>query len=185
MAKKRINGAINAIFGLKMLTSLALIFLLGLLLGSIFLKLKLPSILGMILTGIILGPHVLNLLRPAFLDISADLRQLALVIILTRAGLTLDIHEFKRIGRSALLMCFVPATVEILGVVVLAPPLMGVTYWEAALMGSAIAAVCSSSVAPALRSASISTSGRMPSTPSFPSPEGELFLFSFPIISRI
>ena len=131
-----------------MLTSLALIFLLGLLLGSIFLKLKLPSILGMILTGIILGPHVLNLLRPAFLDISADLRQLALVIILTRAGLTLDIHEFRRIGRSALLMCFVPATVEILGVVVLAPPLMGVTYWEAALMGSAIAAVSPAVVVP-------------------------------------
>mgnify|MGYP003547853404 CR=1 FL=1 len=69
-----------------MLTSLAFIFLLGLLLGSIFVKLRLPSILGMILTGIILGPHALNLLRPAFLDISADLRQLALVIILTRAG---------------------------------------------------------------------------------------------------
>ena len=84
-----------------MLTSLALIFLLGLLLGSIFVKLKLPSILGMILTGIILGPHALNLLRPAVLDISADSRQLALVIILTRAGLTLDMREFKRIGRSA------------------------------------------------------------------------------------
>ncbi|MBR5411548.1 MAG: cation:proton antiporter, partial [Fibrobacter sp.] len=131
-----------------MLTSLALIFLLGLLLGSIFVKLKLPSILGMILTGIILGPHALNLLRPAFLDISADLRQLALVIILTRAGLTLDMREFKRIGRSALMMCFVPASVEILGVVLLAPPLMGVTYWEAALMGSAIAAVSPAVVVP-------------------------------------
>ena len=131
-----------------MLTSLALIFLLGLLLGSIFVKLKLPSILGMILTGIILGPHALNLLRPASLDISTDLRQLALVIILTRAGLTLDMREFKRIGRSALMMCFVPASVEIVGVVLLAPPLMGVTYWEAALMGSAIAAVSPAVVVP-------------------------------------
>ncbi|PWJ68020.1 sodium/proton antiporter, CPA1 family [Fibrobacter sp. UWB15] len=131
-----------------MLTSLALIFLLGLLLGSIFVKLKLPSILGMILTGIILGPHALNLLRPAFLDISADLRQLALVIILTRAGLTLDMREFKRIGRAALLMCFVPASIEIVGVVLLAPPLMGVTYWEAALMGSTIAAVSPAVVVP-------------------------------------
>jgi NhaP-type Na+/H+ or K+/H+ antiporter len=131
-----------------MLTSLALIFILGLLLASIFVKLKLPSILGMMLTGIILGPHVLNLLRPAFLDISADLRQLALVIILTRAGLTLDIHEFKRIGRSALLMCFVPASVEIIGVVLLAPPLMGVSRWEAALMGAAIAAVSPAVVVP-------------------------------------
>ena len=121
-----------------MLTSLALIFLLGLLLGSIFVKLKLPSILGMILTGIILGPHALNLLRPAFLDISADLRQLALVIILTRAGLTLDMREFKRIG----------ASIEIVGVVLLAPPLMGVTYWEAALMGSTIAAVSPAVVVP-------------------------------------
>ena len=131
-----------------MLTSLALIFILGLLLASVFVKLKLPSILGMMLTGIILGPHVLNLLRPAFLDISADLRQLALVIILTRAGLTLDIHEFKRIGRSALLMCFVPASVEIIGVVMLAPPLMGVSRWEAALMGAAIAAVSPAVVVP-------------------------------------
>ena len=131
-----------------MLTSLAFIFLLGLLLSSIFVKLKLPGILGMMLTGIILGPHALNLLRPGFLEMSADLRQLALVIILTRAGLTLDIHEFKRIGRSALLMCFVPATIEIVGVVVFAPIFMGVTYWEAALMGSAIAAVSPAGVVP-------------------------------------
>ena len=131
-----------------MLTSLALIFLLGLLLGGLFMKLKLPAILGMIITGIILGPHALNLLSPKFLGISADLRQLALVIILTRAGLSLSLHEFKRIGRPALLMCFVPATFELLGVVLLAPPLMGVTYWEAALMGSAIAAVSPAVVVP-------------------------------------
>lgn len=131
-----------------MLTSLAFIFLLGLLLSSIFVKLKLPGILGMMLTGIILGPHALNLLRPSFLEMSADLRQLALVIILTRAGLTLDIHEFKRIGRSALMMCFVPATIEIVGVVVFAPIFMGVSYWEAALMGSTIAAVSPAVVVP-------------------------------------
>ena len=131
-----------------MLTSLALIFLLGLLLGNLFTRLKLPGILGMMLTGIILGPHALDLRRPAFLNISADLRQLALVIILTRAGLTFNIHEFKRIGRPALMMCFVPATVEIVGVVVLAPIFMGVTYWEAALMGSTIAAVSPAVVVP-------------------------------------
>lgn len=131
-----------------MLTSLALIFLLGLLLGSLFMRAHLPSILGMILTGIILGPHVLNLLSPTFMGISLDLRQLALVIILTRAGLTLDLREFRRIGRSALLMCFVPATIEIVGVVVFAPIFMGVSFWEAALMGSTIAAVSPAVVVP-------------------------------------
>lgn len=131
-----------------MLTSLALIFLLGLFLSSIFKKLKLPSLLGMILTGIILGPYVLNILDPSILSISADLRQLALVIILTRAGLALDIKDLKSVGRPAILMCFIPACFEILAVVLLAPPLLGVTLLEAAIMGSVLAAVSPAIIVP-------------------------------------
>lgn len=131
-----------------MLTSLALIFLLGLLLGSIFTKLKLPSLLGMILTGIILGPYVLNLLDSSILGISADLRQLALVIILTRAGLALDIKDLKRVGRPAILMCFVPACFEIIGIILLAPSLLGVSILEAAIIGSVVAAVSPAVIVP-------------------------------------
>lgn len=131
-----------------MLTSLALIFLLGLFLSSIFKKLKLPSLLGMILTGIILGPYVLNILDPSILSISADLRQIALVIILTRAGLALDIKDLKSVGRPAILMCFIPACFEILAVVLLAPPLLGVTLLEAAIMGSVLAAVSPAIIVP-------------------------------------
>lgn len=131
-----------------MLTSLSLIFLLGLLLGSIFNKLKLPSLLGMIFTGIILGPHVLNLLDDSIISISADLRQLALVIILTRAGLSLDITDLKKVGRPAILMCFVPACFEIVGVILIAPKLLGVTLLEAAIMGSVIEAVSPAVIVP-------------------------------------
>ena len=95
-----------------MLFSFALIFLSGIILGSIFNRLKL---IGMLLTGIILGPYLLNLLDPKILSISADLRQIALIIILTRAGLNLDINDLKKVGRPAVLMCFLPATLEILG----------------------------------------------------------------------
>ena len=92
-----------------MLTSVAVILLLGLLMGSIFSKLKLPNLLGMIIVGIVLSPHALNLIDPSILGISADLRQIALVIILTRAGLSLNIADLKKVGRPAVLMCFVPA----------------------------------------------------------------------------
>ena len=91
-----------------LLTSLALIFLCGLLLGGLMKKLGLPDLLGMLITGIILGPYALNLLDPTLLAISADLRQLALVIILLRAGLSLDFAALKQVGRPALLMCFIP-----------------------------------------------------------------------------
>lgn len=101
-----------------MLFSLALIFLCGMLLGGIFTKLKLPALLGMLLTGIILGPYVLNLLDPSILNISEDLRQIALIIILTRAGLNLDIEDLKKVGRPAFLMCFIPATFEIIGILI-------------------------------------------------------------------
>lgn len=132
----------------KMLTSLALTFLLGLLLGSIFNKLKLPSLLGMLIAGMILSPYALNLLDDSILSVSADLRQLALVIILTRAGLSLDIADLKRVGRPALLMCFLPATLEILGVLIIAPKIFGVTYIEALIIGSVVAAVSPAVIVP-------------------------------------
>ena len=131
-----------------MLTSLALIFILGLLLGSIFNKLKLPSLLGMLITGMILSPYALNLLDDKILSISADLRQLALVIILTRAGLSLDIQDLKKVGRPALLMCFVPACFEILGIILLAPRLLDMTILEAAIMGAVVAAVSPAIIVP-------------------------------------
>lgn len=131
-----------------MLTSIALILLLGLLLGSIFSRLRLPGLIGMILVGIILSPHALNLIDESILNISADLRQIALVIILTRAGLSLEISDLKKVGRPAILMCFVPACVEILGVVILAPPLLGVSTLEAAIMGSVMAAVSPAVIVP-------------------------------------
>lgn len=131
-----------------MLTSVALIFLCGLLLGGIFQKLHLPSLLGMIITGIVLGPHVLNLLDDSLMAVSGDLRQLALVIILTRAGLSLNIADLKRVGRPAVLMCFVPACFEVIGTILLAPPLLGVTVLEAAVMGSVMAAVSPAVIVP-------------------------------------
>ena len=131
-----------------MLTSLAYIFLLGLSLGYIFNKLRLPALLGMLFTGIILGPYALNLLDPSILSISADLRQLALVIILTRAGLALDLDDLKKVGRPALLMCFVPACFEIAGMVLLAPSLLGISVLEAALMGTVITAVSPAVIVP-------------------------------------
>lgn len=131
-----------------MLTSIAVILLSGLLLGSIFSKMRLPSLLGMVVVGIILSPHALNLIDPAILNISADLRQIALVIILTRAGLSLNITDLKKAGRPALLMCFVPACAEIIGVTVLAPSLLGVTALDAAIIGSVIAAVSPAVIVP-------------------------------------
>lgn len=131
-----------------MLLSLALIFLCGMFLGHIFRTLKLPSLLGMLLTGILLGPYVLNLLDPAVLHISGDLRQIALIIILTRAGLNLDIKDLKRVGRPAILMCFLPACFEIIGMIIFAPILLNITYLEAAVMGTVIAAVSPAVIVP-------------------------------------
>lgn len=131
-----------------MLTSLAFIFLLGLSLGYVFMKLKLPALIGMLLTGIALGPYVLNLLEPSLLSVSVDLRQLALVIILTRAGLALDIKDLMKVGRPALLMCFVPACFEIAGMMLIAPPLLGISLLEAAIMGTVVAAVSPAIIVP-------------------------------------
>ena len=131
-----------------MLTSIAMILLSGLLIGWIFSKIKLPSLLGMVMVGILLGPHALHLMDDSILGISGELRQIALVIILTRAGLSLDIEDLKKVGRPAFLMCFVPACVEILGTVILAPMLFGVTILEGAIMGSVIAAVSPAVIVP-------------------------------------
>lgn len=131
-----------------MLTDLAIILVLGLI-GSHILKiLRLPPLIGMIIMGILTGPYTLNLLRGGILDISADLRQFALVIILTRAGLTLDINDLKKVGRPAFLLCFVPACFEICGALIIAPKLLDVTLIEAGLIGAVIAAVSPAVVVP-------------------------------------
>lgn len=131
-----------------MLTSLALIFIVGMALGSIVTRLRLPSLLGMLITGILLGPYVLDLLDDSILGISADLRQLALIIILTRAGLSLNLDDLKKVGRPAILMCFVPACFEITGMVVLAPRLLGIPVLDAAIMGAVVAAVSPAVIVP-------------------------------------
>ncbi len=131
-----------------MLLSISLILIVGMSLGYICQKLKLPSLLGMLITGMILGPYVLNLLDPNILAISADLRKIALIIILTRAGLGLDLSGLKKLGRPAFLMCFLPATCELIGIVILAPKLLGLTTLEAAIMGTVLAAVSPAVVVP-------------------------------------
>lgn len=131
-----------------MLTSLALIFLIGMLMGSIFKKLKLPSLLGMLLTGIVLGPHVLNLLDGKILDISSDLRKFALIIIITKAGLSLDLKDLIKVGRPAVLMCFVPACFEIIAMILLAPILLNVSILDAAIIGTVVGAVSPAVVVP-------------------------------------
>ena len=131
-----------------MLTSLAYVLLLGMALGAMASRLRLPSLVGMLLAGILLGPCVLNLLSPSLLGISADLRQLALVIILTRAGLSLELEDLRRAGRPAVLLCFVPASFEVLGMVLLAPRLLGVDVLDAAIMGAVVGAVSPAVIVP-------------------------------------
>lgn len=131
-----------------MLTSLALIFLFGLIFGALFQKLRLPPLLGMLIVGIVLGPYALNWLDDSLLSISADLRQIALIIILTRAGLNLNISDLKKVGRPAILMCFLPASFEILGMLVLAPPLLHISYLDAAIMGAVVGAVSPAVIVP-------------------------------------
>lgn len=131
-----------------MLTSLSLVFLLGMLLSWAFQKIRLPGLLGMLLTGMILGPYALNMLDGSILGISADLRQIALIIILTRAGLSLDIQDLKKVGRPAVLMCFVPACFEIIGMILLAPRLLGISILDAAIMGAVVGAVSPAVIVP-------------------------------------
>lgn len=131
-----------------MLTSLAFIFLVGLSMAAICQYLKLPRIIGMLVTGIVLGPYVLDLLDPSILSISSELRQMALIIILLKAGLSLNLSDLKKVGRPAIMMSFVPASFEILAFFIFAPYILGVTRIEAAVMGAVLGAVSPAVVIP-------------------------------------
>ena len=131
-----------------MLTSLALIFLVGLAMAAVCQQLKLPRIIGMLLTGIVLGPYVLNWLDPSILAISSELRKMALLIILLKAGLSLNIEDLRKVGRPAILMSCLPAGFEILGYVLFAPWFLGISRTEAAVMGAVLAAVSPAIVVP-------------------------------------
>ncbi len=131
-----------------MLLSIALILLAGMFMGWLCKKIRLPGLLGMLFTGIILGPYVLNVIDDSILNISADLRKIALIIILTRAGLSLDIKDLKKVGRPAILMCFVPACFEMAGMILLAPRILGISMLDAAIMGAVVAAVSPAVVVP-------------------------------------
>ncbi len=131
-----------------MLIGISLILISGLLLGWLCKKARFPALFGMIIAGILLGPHVLNLLDESLLGISAELRRIALIIILIRAGLKLNLSDLKRVGRPAILMCFVPACFEILGMLLLAPKLLGLSLLDAAILGAVIAAVSPAVVVP-------------------------------------
>lgn len=131
-----------------MLASLSLIFLVGLAMGATCQKLKMPRIIGMLVMGIVLGPYVLDFLDPSILSISSELRKLALIIILLKAGLSLDLKDLKKAGRPAILMSFVPATCEIAGYILFAPLLLGINRIEAAVMGAVLGAVSPAVVIP-------------------------------------
>lgn len=131
-----------------MLFSIAIILLLGMLMGWLCQKIHLPSLTGMLLTGIILGPYVFNIIDSSILNISSDLRKIALIIILTRAGLSLNLNDLKKVGRPAILMCFVPACFEVIGMILLAPKLLGISTLEAAIMGAVVGAVSPAVIVP-------------------------------------
>lgn len=131
-----------------MLTSLALVFLLGLAAAALCSRIGLPRIIGMLLAGILIGPYVLNWLDDSILSISSDLRQMALIIILIKAGLSLDLSDLKRVGRPAVMMACVPASCEILAFFLLAPHILGINRIEAAVMGAVLGAVSPAVVVP-------------------------------------
>lgn len=131
-----------------MLISITFIVFSGLLLGSICKKFKFPSLFGMVIAGILIGPHVLNLIDPSILNISAEIRKIALIIILIRAGLKLSIDDLKKVGRPAILMCFLPATCEVIGMIILAPLLLGISTLDAAILGAVIGAVSPAVIVP-------------------------------------
>ena len=148
-----------------MLFSLALMVLCGLVLSGIMQKLKLPGLVGMLLTGIVLGPYVLNQIAPELLNISADLREIALIVILTRAGLALDINDLKKVGRPAILMCFIPATFEIAATTIFAPMLFPISHLEAAIMGTVLGAISPAVVVPKMLKLMESGYGKSKSIP--------------------
>lgn len=131
-----------------MLGSLSLIILVGLAMASIMNKINLPKIIGMLITGIVLGPFVLDLIDPSILQISAELRQIALIIILIKAGITLDLKDLKKVGRPAILMSFVPATFEIIAYAIFAPMILGISRIDALVMGAVLGAVSPAVVVP-------------------------------------
>lgn len=131
-----------------MLISIAFILFTGLLFGFFCKKLRFPSLFGMILAGILIGPHVLGLIDESILNISTEIRKIALIIILIRAGLKLSFEDLKKVGRPAVLMCFVPATFEVLGMILLAPKLLGFSLLEAAVLGAVIGAVSPAVIVP-------------------------------------
>lgn len=131
-----------------MLSSIAFMLLIGMFLGWICKKVRFPSLFGMIVTGIILGPHALNLIDSSILDISSELRRIALIIILIRAGLSLNIDDLKKVGRPAILMCFLPACFEMIGMIILAPRFLGVSILDAAIMGAVVGAVSPAVIVP-------------------------------------
>jgi NhaP-type Na+/H+ or K+/H+ antiporter len=131
-----------------MLVSVALILIVGFILSGIFNKLRIPGLLGMLVSGIVLGPHVCNLIDPTILEISSDLREIALIVILVRAGLSLDLKDLKKVGRPAILMCFIPATFEIIGAIILGPILLGISVVESAIIGAMLAAVSPAIIVP-------------------------------------
>lgn len=131
-----------------MLFSISVLLLLGMSLGALCKKLHLPALTGMLITGIFLGPYALDLIDASILSVSADLRRIALIIILIRAGLSLNLDDLKKVGRPAILMCFVPACFEMAGMILLAPKLLGVSLLDAAILGSVIAAVSPAVIVP-------------------------------------
>ena len=131
-----------------MLTSLSFVFLLGLAMAALCQKFKIPRIIGMLVTGILLGPCVLNWLSESILGISSELRQMALIIILLKAGLSLNLADLKKVGRPALMMSCVPASFEILAFVIFAPAILHISRVEAAVMGAVLGAVSTAVVIP-------------------------------------
>lgn len=131
-----------------MLFSFAVIFMAGLLAGGLFSKVKLPPLMGMLIAGIVIGPHCMDRIDSSVLNISAQLRQIALIIILLRAGLNLKIDDLKKVGRPAVLMCFVPATFEIIGTLIFAPLIFHMTLMESLILGTVIAAVSPAVIVP-------------------------------------
>lgn len=148
-----------------MLLSLSLIIIIGFALSGIFKYFKLPGLLGMILTGIILGPYALNLISEDILNISSDLRKISLIVILMRAGLTIDLNDLKKVGRPAIFMCFIPASLEIVAVTLIAPILFKIAYIEAAILGTVLAAVSPAVVVPRMISLIENGYGRAKSIP--------------------
>lgn len=142
-------GKVNdKIGGYNMLASIAMILLLGMMLGWVCKKIHMPSLTGMIFTGILLGPYMFDLIDDSILNVSSELRKIALIIILIRAGLSLDLEDLKKVGRPAIFMSFVPACFEITGMILLAPSLLGITVLDAAIMGAVVAAVSPAVIVP-------------------------------------